>query len=121
MTRRRQRVDWDEEIRKTEAIRRRGLFMSLLSFAAAAAVIFGAGYMSGVQIEISRKVIFAFCLCAVLFAAKAVLSHRARSSERREQEKELSAALKEAASDDAFTPNPANRTYRIRNAGKRKE
>ena len=47
--RHRRRVDWDEEIRKTERIRRRGLFTSLLSFAVAAAVLIGVNRTGGVD------------------------------------------------------------------------
>lgn len=67
---RRRRVDWDEEIRKTERIRRRGLLMSALSFGMAAAFIFGMGRYTGADIEIPRTVLAAalFCVSCVIFA-----------------------------------------------------
>ncbi len=65
----RKRVDWDEEIRKTERIRRKGLLMSLLSFGMAAAFIFGMGRYTGADIEIPRTVLIAvvFCVSCVIF------------------------------------------------------
>jgi hypothetical protein len=42
---RRKRIDWDEEIRKTEQIRWRGIRFSLASFALALFWIFGVGRM----------------------------------------------------------------------------
>lgn len=65
----RKRVDWDEEIRKTERIRRKGLLMSILSFGMAVAFIFGMGKYTGADIEIPRSVLFAvlFCVSCVIF------------------------------------------------------
>ena len=86
----RQRVDWDEEARKTERIRRKGLFISALSFAVAAAFIFGAGGLKESGVEFSRKVIFTLCLLIVLFLARVVLRRRGRlRRERQELEEEL--------------------------------
>ena len=42
---RRKRIDWDEEIRKTEQVRWKGLRFSIASFALAAFWIFGVGRM----------------------------------------------------------------------------
>ncbi len=74
----RKRVDWDAEIRKTEQIRRKGLFMSILSFGMAIAFIFGMSRFSraGADIEIPRSVLFAalFCVSCVVF--RAVMKHR---------------------------------------------
>lgn len=66
---RRKRVDWDEEIRKTERIRRKGLLMSALSFGMAASFIFGMGRYTGTDIEIPRTVLVAasFCVSCVIF------------------------------------------------------
>ncbi|MDR1048452.1 MAG: hypothetical protein LBL51_01750 [Synergistaceae bacterium] len=103
--RRRRRVDWDEELRKTERIRRKGLFMSALSFGVAMVFIFGASRMNEGGIEISRKVIVAFCFVTAMFLFRAVLARRARlrrEREEREMEKkmETAAAEKEDAKED---------------------
>lgn len=80
----RKRVDWDAEIEKTEKIRRKGLFMSVLSFGMAVAFIFGMSRSTGADIEIPRTVLFAviFCVSCVIF--RAVVKHRA---EKRNQQK----------------------------------
>ncbi len=80
----RKRVDWDAEIEKTEKIRRKGLFMSVLSFGMAIAFIFGMSRSTGADIEIPRTVLFAviFCVSCVIF--RAVVKHRA---EKRNQQK----------------------------------
>ena len=67
----RKRVDWDEEIRKTEQIKRKGLLMSMVSFAVAVAFIFGIGKFSDSSIEIPKTVLFAglFCVSCVVFRA----------------------------------------------------
>ena len=49
---RRRRVDWDEEIRKTDRIRRRGFALSALSLVVALGVIFGVGRMGGVDVSV---------------------------------------------------------------------
>ena len=79
---RRQRVDWDAEIRKTERIRRRGLIMSGVSFAVAAAFIIGVWRMGGENIALPRKVISVVCLVAACLVFRAVLKHRARMKDR---------------------------------------
>ena len=80
----RKRVDWDAEIEKTEKIRRKGLFMSVLSFGMAVAFIFGMSRSTGADIEIPKTVLFAviFCVSCVIF--RAVVKHRA---EKRNQQK----------------------------------
>lgn len=74
----RKRIDWDEEIRKTERIRRKGIFMSALSFAMAAAFIFGMSKFTGKDITIPRNVLFAviFCVSCVIF--RAVIRRRSK-------------------------------------------
>jgi Flp pilus assembly protein TadB len=82
--RRRRRVDWDEELRKTERIRRKGLFTSALSFGVALILIIAASRMNDVGIEFGRKVIFAFCFVAAMFLFRIVLKRRARLRQARE-------------------------------------
>ena len=86
----RQRVDWDEEVRKTERIRRKGLFISALSFCVAVAFILGAGRLSESGVEFSRKVIFALCLVLAVFFVGGVLRRRERLRRKRQElEEEL--------------------------------
>ena len=75
---RRRRVDWDEELRKTERIQRRGLGLSALSLVVALAVIFGAGRMGGVDIALPRKVLAIACLILGVFLFRVVLRSRER-------------------------------------------
>ena len=77
MTYKRKRVDWDAEIRKTENIRRKGLLMSVLSFAVAVAFIFGITRSTGTDIEIPRTVLFAAIFCVSCVILRAVMKHRA--------------------------------------------
>ena len=74
----RQRIDWDEEVRKTERIRRRGLFITVLGLCVVGAVSFGAGHMNPHDIEVSRKVIFAVCVVITLFLGRVLLWRRER-------------------------------------------
>ena len=85
MRTRRRRVDWDEELRKTERIRRRGLFISALGFGVAVIFIFGAGQMSKGGLEISRKVIATFCFLIAMFLVRGVLRRRERLKREREE------------------------------------
>jgi hypothetical protein len=85
--RRRRRVDWDEEIRKTERIRRKGLFTSALSFGVALIFVAAAGRVNEIGAEIGRKVIFAFCFVAAMFLFRAALLRRARLRRERGLEK----------------------------------
>ena len=72
----RKRVDWEEEIRKTERIRRKGLFMSLLSFGVAVAFIFGMSRFTGADVEIPRTVLIAVVFCVSCVVFRAVMRHR---------------------------------------------
>jgi hypothetical protein len=86
----RRRVDWDEELNKTERIRRKGLFVSVLGFGVAMIVIFGAGRLSESGVVLSRKVIFTFCFLLVMFLVRGVLARRARlRRERAEREEDM--------------------------------
>jgi hypothetical protein len=98
----RRRVDWNEELRKTEGIRRKGLFISALSFGVAAIFIFGAGHLNKGGIELSRKVIFTFCFLLAMFLMSGVLrrrEHLRREREKREEEIALK-KLRERESSD---------------------
>ena len=66
---RRNRIDWDEEIKKTEKIKRKGILMSGISFAFACAFILGISKHIGIDIEIPKTVLFAalFCVSCVIF------------------------------------------------------
>jgi hypothetical protein len=102
--RRRRRVDWDEELRKTERIRRKGLFMSALSFGVAMVFVFGASRMNEGGIEISRKVIFAFCFVTAMFLLRAVLARRARlrrERKEREEEREIESKMRSKMKNEA--------------------
>lgn len=72
----RKRVDWDAEIQKTEKIRRKGLFMSILSFGMAIAFIFGMTRYTGINVEIPRTVLFAVVFCVSCIIFRAVVKHR---------------------------------------------
>ena len=74
--RKRQRVDWDAEINKTENIRRKGLFMSILSFGMAIAFIFGMTRYTGADLEIPRSVLFAVLFCVSCVVFRAIVKHR---------------------------------------------
>lgn len=83
--RRRERVDWDAEIRKTEQIRRRGFVMSFLSFAVAAAAIVGAGRMGGAEIDLPRRALSVALIMLACLVLGATLRHRARVKREREE------------------------------------
>jgi hypothetical protein len=83
--RQRRRVDWDEELRKTERIRRKGLFTSALGFGIAMIFIVGARRLSPGGVEISRKVIFTFCFVLAMFLLRGVLGRRKRLRQEREE------------------------------------
>ena len=74
---RRKRVDWDEEIRKTENIRRKGLLMSALSFGMAAAFIFGMSKYTGADVEIPRTVLIAVIFFVSCIVLRIVMKRRA--------------------------------------------
>ena len=81
--RKRKRVDWDAEIKKTENIKRKGLLMSAVSFVAACAFIFGVSRSAGINVEIPRKVLAILLLC---FAGIIFASVMRRRSKKRENE-----------------------------------
>ncbi|MBQ3394825.1 MAG: hypothetical protein IJG55_00670, partial [Synergistaceae bacterium] len=64
---RRKRVDWDAEIQKTEKICRKGILMSILSFAMAAAFIFGMSKSTCNDIKIPGTVLIAVIFCVSCF------------------------------------------------------
>jgi len=79
---RRKKIDWDAEIEKTEKIKRRGFFMSGLSFALACVLIFGISRATDQNIEIPKTVLVAvgfFVSCLIL---RAVMKHRAEKKEK---------------------------------------
>ena len=82
---RRRRVDWDEEIRKTDRIRRRGFALSALSLVVALGVIFGVGRMGGVDVSVPRKVVAIACLVLGVFLFRVVLRRRERLRLEREE------------------------------------
>lgn len=82
MTYRRKRVDWDEEIRKTENIRRKGLIMSVLSFGVAVAFIFGMSRSTGADIEIPKTVLFVVIFCVSCVVFRVIVKHRAEKRRR---------------------------------------
>ena len=84
--RERRRVDWDEEIRKTERIRRRGFFISALGFVVATVVITAVSGMNGVDAELSRKVIFAACLVLSFLVLRITFRRRERLKREREEQ-----------------------------------
>ncbi len=89
MRTRRQPVDWDAEIRKTERIQRRGFIMSGVSFAVAVAFILGMNRLGGVEIGFPRKVLSVACLVAACVVFRAAWRRRARlKRERQERERE---------------------------------
>lgn len=77
----RHRVDWDKEIEKTEKIRRRGIFMSILSLAMACAFIFGITRFSGINLEIPKSILFAGILFVSLMVLRVIIRNRLRKRE----------------------------------------
>jgi len=83
------RVDWDEEIRKTERIRRKGLFISALGFAVAVIFILGINRTGAGFDELFRKVIFALCFVLCMFTLNIAWRRRDRlMREKKEKEQE---------------------------------
>ena len=92
--RQRRRVDWDEEIRKTEGIRRKGLFISALGLGVALVFIFGTlgtGSMDVLSAEVGRQVIFALCFVLSMFILR--FAYRRRQRVKREQQEEEQALI----------------------------
>ena len=90
--RERRRIDWDEEIRKTERIRRKGFFISLLGFGMAGIFIFAAKRMGDLGVELIRKIIFAVCVVMSMLVLRIILRRRERLK-REQQEKEQEQAI----------------------------
>jgi hypothetical protein len=86
--RKRRRVDWDEELRKTERIRRKGLFISALGFGVAMICVLGASRLNPGGVEISRKIIFTFCFVIAMFLMRGILKRRERLRLEREGKEE---------------------------------
>jgi membrane protein implicated in regulation of membrane protease activity len=84
----RRRVDWDEELRKTERIRRKGLFISALGFGVAAVFIVGASRLNKSGVELGRKVVFTFCFLLAMFLVRGVLRRRERLRREKEEREE---------------------------------
>ena len=83
------RVDWDEEVRKTERIRRKGLFISALGFGVAVLFIFGINRAGDGLEEVSRKFIFALCFILSMFILRLTWNRRERlRREKKEREQE---------------------------------
>ena len=84
--RERRRLDWDEEFRKTERIRRKGFFISGLGFGVAAICIFGVNRMGDVGIELRRKIIFALCFVMSMLVLRITFRRRERLKREREEQ-----------------------------------
>lgn len=82
---RRRRVDWDEELRKTERIRRRGFALTGLSFAVALGVIVGVGRLGGVNVALPRKVLALAGLALGVLLFRVVLRRRQRLRQESEE------------------------------------
>ena len=86
---RRKKIDWDAELEKTEKIKRRGFFMSGLSFALACVLIFGMGKAADAEIEIPRSVLTAVCFfvsCVILGVVMRRRSKKKNKSQENENE-----------------------------------
>ena len=86
--RKRRRIDWDEEVRKTERIRRKGLFVSMLGFVVAALFIFGTNRAGVDFADVSRKFIFALCFLLSMFLMRAVWRRRERLRHEKQEEEQ---------------------------------
>ncbi len=86
---RRKKIDWDKELEKTEKIKRRGFFMSGLSFALACVLIFGMGKATGAEIEIPRAVLVTVCFFVSCVIFGVVMKRRSKKKNKsQEQENE---------------------------------
>ena len=83
----RKRVNWDAELSKTERIRRRGIFISLLGFGIVVGFMFWADHES-VGPDTSRKIIFTFCLMVGLFLTRLLFRRKERLLREREESEE---------------------------------
>ena len=75
---RRNKIDWDAELEKTEKIKRRGFLMSGLSFALACVLIFGMSRATGAEVEIPRTVLTAICFFVSCVIFGVVIKRRAK-------------------------------------------
>ncbi|MBR2209800.1 MAG: hypothetical protein IJ859_13425 [Synergistaceae bacterium] len=75
---RRKKIDWDAELEKTEKIKRRGFFMSGLSFALACVLIFGMSRATDANIEIPRSVLTAICFFVSCVVLGVIMRRRAK-------------------------------------------
>jgi len=83
------RVDWDEEVRKTERIRRKGLFISALGFGVAVLFIFGINRAGEGFDELGRKVAVALCFILAMFVSRIAWSRSERlRREKKDKEQE---------------------------------
>lgn len=80
--RKRNRIDWEKELRKTEQIRTRGFHMSVLSLLLAVAFLFGASKMNG-GISVYPYLIMGGCFLAAVVVL--VLTLRRRAEKQRKQ------------------------------------
>ncbi|MDR1377846.1 MAG: hypothetical protein LBJ36_02180 [Synergistaceae bacterium] len=111
--RKRRRVDWDEELRKTEHIRRKGLFTSALGFGVAMIFIMGAHYMSPGGVEISRKIIFTFCFVIAMFLLRGILGRRERLRQEREEREYVLALNHLRQGQDADKVNKVDKVDKV--------
>ena len=84
-SRHRRRVDWEEELRKTERIRRNGFFTSGLSFFVAVAAVAGMNWYKDGGIVVGRKVLATFCFFVAMFLVRGVFKRRERLRRAREE------------------------------------
>ena len=78
---RRKKIDWDAELEKTEKIKRRGFFMSGLSFALACVLILGMSRATEAEIEIPRSVLTAVCFFVSCVIFGVVMRRRAKKKQ----------------------------------------
>ena len=76
--RKRKRVDWDAEIKKTDNIKRKGFLISAVSFGAACAFIFGVSKTTGINIEFPRQILSIILLCAAIVIFASVMRRRSK-------------------------------------------
>jgi len=87
--REKRRVDWDEEIRKTERIRRKGFFISALGLGIALLFVLGLNRTGDGFGELSRKLIFAMSFVLPMLIARVIWLRKDRlKRERQEIEQE---------------------------------
>lgn len=82
---RRRRIDWDEELKKTEQIRRKGFFLSGLSFGLSALLIYGASHLNKESIVFSKKIVATFFLLLFMLIVGGLLHRRKRLRQKQEE------------------------------------